>query len=359
MSSIQRNAAIAAMCAALAIVVPDAAARTPKVCLSRTGAIIGAVAASPDGSLIAADSSVCLWVWDAGSGKNLFTVHYERSGAYSPTRLLAFSRDSKLIAVGPNDAVLILDSRTGQERRLIEPARDGVTEVQPIEGVAFSPDGRQIAVALHGPQQDKGLVAVYGLQGGAVEEVFRSQARVNWPRPRSVSYSPDGRRIAVGGLPGYVEVIDAATGALVFSVEDFSNTVNAVAFSPDGSQLLAVEYHGQPRVYDTATGKLVAVLRQQCPGPGRDTFSGYERYAAFLDGGSRVAAACGTGVIEICQSSTGECRVLVEPGATEIMAAADHPGGRHMLMAELSASGISVVVRDMESGSETSRYRVR
>jgi DNA-binding beta-propeller fold protein YncE len=71
----------------------------------------------------------------------------------------------------------------------------------------------------------------------------------------TVDFSPDGRRIAVGGAS--VAVYDSGTGRILAEDRHFGNNIDTVRFSPGGDALAVSSYEGKLRVFDV-TG----------PGPG-------------------------------------------------------------------------------------------
>ena len=65
----------------------------------------------------------------------------------------------------------------------------------------------------------------------------------------SIAFSADGRRVAVGlhGNNG-VRVLDSATGAELLADRDYGDNVYGLAFAPDGA-LITSSYDGQLRRY--------------------------------------------------------------------------------------------------------------
>ncbi len=51
------------------------------------------------------------------------------------------------------------------------------------------------------------------------------------------AFSPDGKTLAVASREGNVHLWDVATGKLLETLKGHSNSVRAVAFSPDGRTL--------------------------------------------------------------------------------------------------------------------------
>jgi hypothetical protein len=75
----------------------------------------------------------------------------------------------------------------------------------------------------------------------------------------SVTISPDGTRLLVGGTNGLLKVISATTGQDVLVIGGLDSTIFSTAWSPDGSHF-AVSYVGDStlRVYNAASGQLVS-----------------------------------------------------------------------------------------------------
>jgi WD40 repeat protein/tRNA A-37 threonylcarbamoyl transferase component Bud32 len=99
----------------------------------------------------------------------------------------------------------------------------------PAIGVAFAPDGREIAVATNGSGirlVDLVTRGERGLHGGD-------------DGPQSVAYSPDGKLLASGSSAGHLILWDLASEAPAQLSETGVHYIGRLAFSPDG-KLLAV-----------------------------------------------------------------------------------------------------------------------
>jgi tricorn protease-like protein len=73
--------------------------------------------------------------------------------------------------------------------------------------------------------------------------------------------SPDGTRVATGGLDRVVNVWDASTGKLLHQLNGHSAAVKCVSFSPDGTRLVSASDESWLKVWDVATGQEVLTLR--------------------------------------------------------------------------------------------------
>ena len=72
----------------------------------------------------------------------------------------------------------------------------------------------------------------------------------------ALAWSPDGRRIAVAGAAAEVNVYDPETGALVAKCKGHKAGIYTVAFSPDSTVAATAGFDGMVRLYDAATGEM-------------------------------------------------------------------------------------------------------
>lgn len=176
----------------------------------------GAVAFSPDGTLVAADvgSSVFLSRTADGGLVRLF------SGHTLEVQSVAFSPDGQTLASASSDATIKL-WRVADGTLLQTCTGHGMV----IRSVAWSPDGRHVASASF----DTTLRLWNALDG---QQVWRAQDPTDY-RFRTVAFSPDGQWLASGNRDFSVALYNTATGAKTATLTAHAGAVNAIVFSPD------------------------------------------------------------------------------------------------------------------------------
>ncbi|NQT16739.1 MAG: protein kinase [Planctomycetes bacterium] len=119
---------------------------------------------------------------------------------------------------------------------------------QPLEAVAFSPDGRRFVGGGWG-----GTAHIWGTDSG--EELLGIPTGGQYVY--SVAFSPDGKQVATGtnDRPNYVKIWNAETGALVQELPGHGDAVLSVAYSRDGKRLLTGSYDNTARLWDLETGR--------------------------------------------------------------------------------------------------------
>jgi len=118
-----------------------------------------------------------------------------------------------------------------------------------VEGLAFSHDGKRVAVA--GLMDHR--VRQWDIATGRLIHPFGGHAYQVY----DVAYSPDGKSLATGSLDRTVRLWDVATGTEKRRLDGFGGRYSGcLAFAPDGSWLAApAEPSRAVGVWDTATGR--------------------------------------------------------------------------------------------------------
>ena len=176
----------------------------------------------------------------AGQGRIIARVN---TGWKVPVRALAIGPSGTHLAAGGDAKQLILYNVIKRRNEWIGSARGKVT------ALAFSPDGKWLAVGWQGREID--LLAVS--TGRVVRRIGKLRG---WPL--SVAFSPDGKVLAVAGQAQQIALYNPHTGALLGLLVGHTSWVNAVAFSPDGRLVAGAGWDHAVRVWDVATRRLVS-----------------------------------------------------------------------------------------------------
>jgi WD40 repeat protein len=73
----------------------------------------------------------------------------------------------------------------------------------------------------------------------------------------ALAFSPDGSKIAVGGIAREVPIYDTESGERIAACTGHDGGIFVVAFHPDGSRVATGGFDGKVRLYDIQTGEQV------------------------------------------------------------------------------------------------------
>lgn len=215
--------------------------------LGRHDAAVSALAVSPDGARLASgawDRRVQLWSLGgtaAGASPDVIAEHK------APVTGVAFGVDGQTIFSVGYDGELratSLDRPGGAPRREVGRLEMGVA----INGLVALRDGRLALSCADGRLRIVGT----GLGIEAAIELADSALT-------AVALSPDGRRLAVGGVRTQVALVDIASGKVERRILGPDFPIWALTFSTDGRELLTGGADGALRRWDAASGAALDV----------------------------------------------------------------------------------------------------
>jgi WD40 repeat protein/serine/threonine protein kinase len=290
---------------------------------------VRAVALSLDGRLVAsggADTGVR--VWDRADGQLLHALW----GHSGEVRALAFHpREGLLASAGgqgrqPGE-IKVWDAASGLETLTLR------NRLGPISGIAFSADGRRL-VSVDAGSVREGEARVWETAPAAdrterrppfaatLRTTLEGHTNTVW----SVSFTPDGRALASGGLDRSVRLWDLAGGLAPCRFEDHTETVWPVAVGPGGKLLASGGWDRTVRLRDLASGKPVGVLKDH-----PDAVLAL----AFRPGGRGLAVGCKDGTVKLWDVPSGRPGPAWKGHDGSVTAVAFSPGGAWLVTAGL------------------------
>jgi WD40 repeat protein len=280
----------------------------------------GGVAFGPDGSVFAAGSDGSIAIWDASTGRLIRKIAGTTglaSMALDPTGSLVATLDLQ-------GEVHLRNVSTGQERRLIRSAVDG------LASVAFLPDGNRIVTGggwpievVHRPG-GKGVPIEVGGRALTIRDVSNDREvcvlRGHEGPVYAVSASSDGRLIASAGADGSVRVWDSVAGLERGNFLGHAGAVLALAFSPDGRRIASTRIDGTLGVWEVPTARPILAV---------NAHSGWATGVAFHPDGSRLASSGADGIVKVWDAASGrELLSLRQHGDRVVSVAFSRDGSR-------------------------------
>jgi eukaryotic-like serine/threonine-protein kinase len=208
-----------------------------------------------------------------------------------PTSALKFavaeSDWSRVVMMTSANEVAVVDAAHGVERRESLAGGDAAASSgrplarteRAIEILAISPRGDLVVI------HDGAALWSVPFAGGPLRELARYEDTI-----KAIAWTPDGRRIAIGGSRPEILVLDTET-AVATELRGHSDAIYTLEFSRDGSRLLSASDDATARVWLLAN-HTATVLRGHDDDVYRARFSADERSVATssLDGSTRVWA---------------------------------------------------------------------
>jgi WD40 repeat protein len=168
---------------------------------------------------------------------------------------LDYSPDGTLLAVsGYHEVLLHKADGSGLVGRLV-----GLSER--VQSLAFSPDGKWLAVAAGSPAR-LGEIQIWSV----ADRKLALSVPMTYDTLYGVSWSPDGTRLAFGCADNTVRAIEAKTGKQVLFQGAHNDWVLGTVFSTDASHLVSVSRDRSMKLIEVATQRFVDNITSITPG---------------------------------------------------------------------------------------------
>lgn len=199
---------------------------------------------SDDGTAKLWDTETCTCINTLGGHGVDLDLPYEYP-EQAAVEIAAFSNDSQQLVTGSRNGIVKLWNRANGI--CIHETQCNLREVRCM---AISPDHRKIAFALTKPNS---TVSIYKV--GEDNPVISLEGDVD---VESMSFSPNGKRLATASKDRTVKIWDLTTGDCERTLDEHDNILEPVhvAFSNNGQQLASSDT--AVRIWDAETGKLVS-----------------------------------------------------------------------------------------------------
>ena len=223
--------------------------------MGHDGPIVG-IAFNKKGDLaVTASGNGVIQVWDTANWKSVskFTPIGLDNEYSNRVESLAISPNGSEIAISSNQrGIVICDLKTGAILRELQP------KLYPLFGdVDYSPDGKRLLLggAMKGP-------AMIDATTGEIEAQLQiSDESSVTTSNRSNAFSPDGKTYVTGFAAGTAWIIDSKTHEPIRPLKGHTKAISAIAFSPDGKLIATGCFDTHARIYRAETGELLQTIK--------------------------------------------------------------------------------------------------
>ena len=212
---------------------------------------------SPDRTQIAVASATGVWIYDARTGAEiqLLTDHTMETG------ILAFSLDSRTLATGSGERILLWDISSGKLLKSFNGYDGG------LKSLKFFEDGKTLLCVYH-----DGTACLWDVTSGIKKELRAASIRGPGGALRSfLGNSPFTADLyldknnsngmwALGYDDGKIRLDSVTSGRHLRTLQVSDEPIMQLVFSPDGTLLVAEPMNGPLNLWDVTTGESVNIL---------------------------------------------------------------------------------------------------
>ena len=278
---------------------------------------IEAVAISPDGKTIVSKHGLgvqSLHCYDSATGRELRKIELPQTQSWVNNGWLAFSPDSKTIAVTSEGSVVrLIDIESGETIHNL--VHKNLLQHESVDMGAFSPDGKLMVTS--GECDDNYLAHLWDVKTG---KELRGIIPVNGGRDIcALVFSPDGKTLASNGWEDdRLRLWDVDTGKERKAFPEVRRRVqpHSISFSPDGETVASAS--DSIHLYDATTGKDKLRIDQEAVGV-RFTDDGKTLTGAVMGSIIRWDAKTGKPLTPEAAGSSIVQQILVAPDGKRVI----------------------------------------
>ena len=162
-----------------------------------------------------------------------------------------------------------------------------------VRSVSFSPDGKRLASS-----SEDNTVKLWTVKGQLIQTLKGHRDNVG-----SVRFSPDGKILASASDDGTIRLWNAKNGLLIQTILAHQNTfARCVSFSPDGRLLASSGSRGWVKLWDIKEGRLIKTIPAHRTSTGRYW---WVTYVQFSPDGQIVASASSDNTVKLWKVEDG------------------------------------------------------